>query len=113
MKRLAPLLFVVGALLGCATNRPMDKIQIGATADSVQAAYGKPHRVYRRSTAQGDLEAWGYTPYWVGFGMPTEPIGSRGSLSSDIPLEPIRDDEDVRVFFKAGKVIAVEYRRNL
>ena len=47
-----------------------------------------------------------------GFGMPTEPMGSRGSLSSEIPLEPIRDDEDIRVFFKADKVVAVEYRNN-
>ena len=53
-----------------------------------------------------------FVPYWPGFSVPTEPIGSRGALSPDIPLEPIRDDEDMRVFFKAGKVIAVEYRAN-
>ena len=44
--------------------------------------------------------------------MPAQPIGSRGALSSDLPLEPIRDDEDVRVFFKGGKVVAVESRQS-
>ena len=51
-------------------------------------------------------------PFWPGFGLPTEPIGSRGALSNEIPLETIRDDEYARVFFKDGKVVAVESRQN-
>jgi hypothetical protein len=113
-KLLGPLAFVAvaAALSACATTRPAGKIAVGDTPDKVIAAYGKPDRVYKRQTAQGDLAAWGYMPFWPGFGMPTEPMGSRGSLSSDIPLEPIRDDEDIRVFFKGDKVVAVEYRNN-
>lgn len=112
MKRLLPVVLAVAALAACATVRPNDKIAIGDSTDKVFANYGKPDRKYKRQTAQGDLEAWSYMPYWPGFSTATEPIGSRGSLSPDIPLEPIRDDEDMRVFFKAGKVVAVEYRAN-
>ncbi len=111
MKRLGLLIVAVGAVCACATVRPAAKIEIGSIPDQVLVAYGKPDRVYRRLTAQGDLEAWSYMPFWPGFGIPPEPIGSRGSLSSEIPLEPIRDDENVRVFFKDGKVVAVEYRQ--
>lgn len=102
---------VIVSFAACAHRGPV-KLDIGADANAVQAALGKPDRVYKRTTSNGDVEAWGYMPYWVGFGTPTEPIGSRGSLSSDIPLEPMREDEDVRVFFKAGKVVAVESRRS-
>lgn len=112
MKRFLPVVILVAALGACATVRPGEKIAVGDTTDKVQSAYGKPDRRYKRQTAQGELEAWGYMPYWIGFGLPAEPIGSRASLSSEIPLEPIRDDEDVRVFFKDGKVVAVEYRAN-
>lgn len=111
MKRLL-LVVAAGALAACATNRPAGMVAIGDSTEKVQAAYGKPDRHYKRQTAQSNLEAWAYMPYWVGFGTPTEPIGSRGSLSSEIPLEPIRDDEDMRVFFKDGKVVAIEYRAN-
>lgn len=113
-KLLAPAVFiaVAAALAACATPRPTDKIGIGDTPEKVIAAYGKPDRIYKRQTSAGELAAWGYMPWFPGFGLPTEPIGSRGYLSPEIPLEPIRDDEDVRVFFKADKVVAVEYRNS-
>ena len=111
MRKLLPLMLAAAAFSSCATARPMGRVEVGYTTDQVQVALGKPDRVYKRQTSSGDLEAWGYMPYWPGFGLPPQPIGSRGSLSSEIPLEPIRDDEDIRVFFKSGKVVAVESRQ--
>ena len=96
---------------GCASApRARGRVEVGNTPQQVQDALGRPDRVYRRQTTAGDFETWGYMPYWPGFSTATEPIGSRGSISNEIPLEPIRDDEDLRVFFKAGKVVAVESR---
>jgi hypothetical protein len=106
---------VAAAILcgGCAgASRARGRVEVGHTPQQVEDALGKPDRVYRRQTSSGDLETWGYMPYWPGFSTATEPIGSRGSLSQEIPLEPIRDDEDLRVFFKAGKVVAVESRKS-
>jgi hypothetical protein len=106
-------LVVLLSFAACATNRPKGAVALGDTPEKVQSVYGKPDRVYKRVTASGDVEAWGYMQYWIGFGMPTEPIsGGRPQVSADVPLEAIRDDEDVRVFFKGGKVAAVEYRSN-
>jgi hypothetical protein len=99
-----------GALSACATGRTVGLIGVGDTPEKVVAQYGKPDRTYKRQTASGDVEAWGYMPFWPGFSIATEPIGSRGSMSPEIPLEPIREDENMRVFFKQGKVVAVEYR---
>lgn len=96
----------------CAGARPRGRAEVGQTSQQVEDMLGKPDRIYRRQTSQGDLEAWGYMPLWPGFTTATEPAGSRGSVSSEIPLEPMREDEDMRVFFKAGKVVAVESRRS-
>jgi len=112
MKKLWPLVLGAGLCAGCATTRPVSGVQLGSTPEQVREALGKPDRVYKRQVAQGELQAWGYMPFWPGFGLPTEPIGSRGALSNEIPLETIRDDEYARVFFKDGKVVAVESRQN-
>ena len=112
MKKLWPLLLAAAAA-GCATVPPVANVQVGFTPEQVEAALGKPDRIYRRQTADGTLEAWGYMPWWPGFSVVTEPRASHGTVvSADIPLEPIRRDEDVRVFFKAGKVAAIESRQS-
>ncbi len=112
MIRRLSLLCGLALLSACATTRPVSGIQIGASPEQVREKLGKPDRVYKRQVAQGALEAWGYMALWPGFSVPTEPIGSRGALSQEIPLETIRDDEYARVFFRDGKVVAVESRQN-
>lgn len=112
IKRLGLLCGLAALVGGCATTRPVGGIQLGYSPDQVRGILGKPDRVYTRQVKEGQLEAWGYMPLWPGFGMPTEPIGSRGALSPEIPLETIRDDEYARIFFRDGKVVAVESRQN-
>ena len=51
-------------------------------------------------------------PYWPGFAIPAQVIGGGGTATCEALLEPNRDDEDFRVFFKGGRVVAVESRRN-
>jgi hypothetical protein len=104
---------ILGLLLaaGCAGNRPRGGVEVGQTPEQVEGTLGKPDRRFRRQTPSGDVETWGYMPFWPGFGIPAEPVATRGALASEIPLEPLRDDEDTRVYFKQGKVVAVETRR--
>ena len=62
MKKLLPLLLAVASISACATARVAGKVDVGSTPEQVQVALGKPDRVYRRQTTQGDLEAWAYMP---------------------------------------------------
>ena len=87
-------------------------MNLGQSPDEGLNALGRPDRLYRRLAPSGEVEAWGYMPYWPGFAIPAQVIGGGGTATCEALLEPNRDDEDFRVFFKGGRVVAVESRRN-
>ena len=89
------------------------EVDVGFTTEMVQIALGKPDRVLRRQTAEGESEVWIYADKSPTFGFGVG-IGGGGHHSGGgvaVGTSTGGDREDrLRVIFKAGKVTAVERR---
>ncbi len=86
-------------------------VEVGFTAEMVEMALGKPDRVLRRQTEQGETESWAYfdkTPvisFGVGIGGGGRHSGGAVGLGTTAGGS---DGERVRVHFEQGKVSAVD-----
>ena len=89
------------------------EVEIGFTGEMVTLALGKPDRVLRRQTAEGESAVWIYADKSPTFGFGVG-IGGGGHHSGGgvaVGTSTGGDREDrLRVIFKAGKVTAVERR---
>lgn len=87
------------------------EIEVGFTAEMVQIALGKPDRVIRRVTADGETEVWAYADkspsFGIGLGVGSFGHHSGGGVAVGTSSGGSRGD-DLHVVFKAGKVSAID-----
>ena len=87
------------------------EIEVGYTPEMVALALGKADRVYRRQSAEGEIEVWAYadkTPR-IGFGIGIGGGGhhSGGGVAVGTSTGGDRGDR-MHVVFKQGKVTAID-----
>jgi hypothetical protein len=102
------LFVLVLALAACAGPRG-GRIAVGQTAEQVEAELGKPDKRYARGSEKESLDIWAWDVYRGPFGLNSSP--AIGQTPRDVPGGGIKDDEQLRVVFKDGKVVFFESRQ--
>ena len=90
------------------------KVEMGFTAEMVEVALGKADRLSSRTTDRGQAEVWTYFDSSPRFSIGLGIGSSRGStgMGGGVTLgDNFRDDENMRVVFEGGRVIAIETRK--
>jgi len=87
------------------------EVEVGFTSEMVQLALGKPDRVYRRQTAEGETEVWAYADksptFGFGIGIGGGGSHSGGGVAVGTSTGGNRGDR-IHVVLKAGKVTAID-----
>ena len=134
--RSLPVLLVLIAVAGCST--PASRIQnhqaafeawpaavqqevrtgrvgVGFTPEMVQVALGEADRRYTRTSLQGTSEVWVYLDHGPKFSVGLGIGGSSGNSAYGVGLrtgdDTFREDENLRVVFEGGRVVALETRK--
>lgn len=87
------------------------EIEIGYTPEMVQMALGKPDRVFRRTSAEGQTEIWAYADKSpsIGIGLGFGSFGHHSGGGVAVGTSTGGDQGDkMHVSFKAGKVSAID-----
>ncbi len=87
------------------------QIGIGYTTEMVQMALGRPDRIHRRQSAEGETEVWVYadkTPrIGIGFGVGSVGHHSGGGVAVGTSTGGNRGDR-MQVHFRGGRVTAID-----
>ncbi len=87
------------------------QIGIGYTAEMVQMAMGRPDRIHRRQSAEGESEVWVYADKSprIGIGIGVGSFGHRSGGGVAVGTSTGGDRGDrMHVVFKDGRVTAIE-----
>lgn len=105
------LAVLITALSACAgpKARLVDRVTLGDTPERIRASFGEPNRRFMRVTEGESVEVWAYTLTAPFFLMPVEKA-ERGVAAAAASVTGLRDDESLRLVFRAGKVVAFEGR---
>lgn len=94
-------------LTACASRS--GRVVIGQTPAEVEVALGKPDKRYSRATEKENIEIWAWSAYSGPFDVSSD--SSIGMPPRDVPGGGIKDDEELRVVFRDGKVVFLESRQ--
>jgi len=139
MKTRALILVMLALLVGCATTPSeriaqhreefarlpaevqqavrVGRVEVGFPEMAVLIAVGEPTRRFERREASGVTEVWAYAQRGptFGFGFGVSGGGRHSSVGvgvdATLPRRGGGDDEALRVEFKDGKVVRVDYRK--
>lgn len=92
------------------------QVDLGFTPAMVRLALGEPDRVFTRRSDRGDTEVWGYQDHGPHFsiGLGVGAGGRHSAVGGGLAMSTGGEDPDekIRVEFRAGKVTAVDTRKN-
>jgi hypothetical protein len=94
-------------LSACASRS--GRVAIGQTPAEVEVALGKPDKRYNRASEKENLDIWAWSAYSGAFDVSSD--ASIGQTPRDVPGGGIKDDEELRVVFRDGKVVFFESRQ--
>lgn len=132
--RSLPVLVVLIAVAGCSTSASriqnhqaafdawpvavqqevrVGRVGVGFTPEMVQVALGEADRRYTRTSLQGTSEVWVYLDHGPKFSIGLG--GSSGNSAYGVGMrtgdDTFREDENLRVVFEGGRVVALETRK--
>ncbi len=88
---------------------------IGFTPEMVQVALGEADRRYTRTSLQGTSEVWVYLDHGPKFSIGVGLGGYSGNSAYGVGMrtgdDTFRENENLRVVFEGGRVVALETRK--
>lgn len=105
--RTAFYLLFLTLLAACASRA--GRVTLGQTPAEVEVALGKPDKRFNRASEKENLDIWAWSAYSGPFDVSSDASIAPGPR--DVPGGGIKDDEELRVVFRDGKVVFFESRQ--